>query len=199
MAAKAPEPEKSNGAGEAKHDAPSSPGIKAWLPLIANLVLMPALAYVLATRFLAPKTATEAEPAKAEKAVEHGEKPAAHGEKAAPGDKAEPAKSEGGHGSEKSSAPLSKLLVNVSGTLGTRYIQASLTLVGRSPELKSLVEKNDAQLRDAASSALSSKTITDLEKPGARNIIRAELITVCNNVLGSGVVTEIYLSEFAIQ
>jgi flagellar FliL protein len=215
MAAKSTEPEK---AAPASEGGGGGGGIKAWLPLIANVVLMPVLAYLMATKFLAPKNQAEPEPpkaaekagekaaehgekaAKSEKSAEHGEKAAEHEEKAGSKKEAESGKSEKGHGgNEKTSVTLSKLLVNVSGTLGTRYIQASLTLVSRNPELKTLAEKNDAQLRDSTSSAISSKTITDLEKPGARNLIRAELINVCNNVLGSGVVSEIYLTEFVIQ
>ena len=37
---------------------------------------------------------------------------------------------------------------------------------------------------DLANGTLSTKTISDLEKPGARNVIRAELMTVFNNALG---------------
>ena len=50
-----------------------------------------------------------------------------------------------------------------------------------------------------AASALFSKIISDLEKPGARNVIRIELMTIFNNVLEEGVVSELYLTEFAIQ
>lgn len=93
----------------------------------------------------------------------------------------------------------SKILVNVSGTMGARYLLASLTLVSPKKDLKELVEHNDEQLRDAAGGALSTKTIADLEKPGARNLIRTELITLFNTILGPGTVQEVYLTEFAIQ
>ena len=96
--------------------------------------------------------------------------------------------------------PLSaKVLVNVSGTAGTRYLLAQLTLVGTHAELKDSVEKSDAQLRDVASSVLSAKTIADLDKPGSRNLIRTELISAFNGVLGEGRVKEIYFTDFAIQ
>ena len=100
----------------------------------------------------------------------------------------------------KTIAPLSsKILVNLAGTMGTRYLLANLTLVGTKADFKNDVEKNDAQLRDAAASALSTKSIADLEKPGSRNLIRTELMNVFNSVLGEGTVTDIYLTEFAIQ
>jgi len=46
---------------------------------------------------------------------------------------------------------------------------------------------------------LASKTLADLEKPGARNLIRTELINGFNSVLGDSSVSEIYLTEFGIQ
>jgi flagellar protein FliL len=157
-------------------------GIKPWLPLLANLLLMPVLAYATVRFFILPKTQAGAPSLQVEA-------------KESPGQAAK-----GGSGKEKIIVPLGgKVLVNVSGTMGTRYLLANLTLVGTNPELRALVEKNDAELHDAAAGALSVKTISDLEKPGARNIIRTELISVFNNVLGQGAVSDIYLTEFAIQ
>jgi flagellar FliL protein len=50
-----------------------------------------------------------------------------------------------------------------------------------------------------ACSSLATKTLADLEKPGARNLIRNELITGFNNILGDSSVQDIYFTEFAIQ
>ena len=179
-------------------------GMKAMLPLILNVVLMPVMAYVRTVLVLLPKinSAGVAVHAKTEggEAAEGG-----HGEAApAAGGHGEPAKDEKGGkhggGGGKTAVPLSaKVLVNVSGTAGTRYLLAQLTLVGTHAELKDNVEKSDAQLRDVASSVLSTKTIADLDKPGSRNLIRTELISAFNGVLGEGRVKEIYFTDFAIQ
>ncbi len=195
-AEKAPAPAgapEANGAAAAA--AKSEGGFKAYLPLVANLVLMPVLAYAMTMFVLVPKLGKKS--AEATEAASSG----SHG-----GESAHGGKSEGGEGKEaitgktKVSAPLSKkTLVNVSGTMGTRYLLAEFTLVGTGPNFKNAVEKADAELRDAAASALSSKTISDLEKPGVRNLVRTELITIFNSILGKGTVTEIYLTEFAIQ
>ncbi|MEW6302710.1 MAG: flagellar basal body-associated FliL family protein [Verrucomicrobiota bacterium] len=175
--------------GAAEGEAPVKRGrgaLGAWLPLIANLVLMPALGYATFTWLVLPKMKPPGEqqgaPAEAGKeSVEAGGKQTA------------PAK-------VKVTAPLpGKVLVNVAGTMGTRYLLANMTLVSHNTELKGLIEKNEPQLKDAAASALASKTIPDLEKPGARNVIRNELISIFNNVLGEGTVIELYLTEFAIQ
>jgi flagellar protein FliL len=173
-------------AKEAPAAAASAGGFKAWIPLLANVILMPAIAYAITTFLLIPKLqggkATSAEQPAAE---------AAHG-----------APSGGGKAAAKNkiTVPLSgRVTVNVAGTAGTRYLVANLTLVGKVTEFKGEVEAHDPQLRDAASSILSGKTISDLEKPGMRNMIRAELISAFNDILGKEAVTDLYLTEFAIQ
>jgi flagellar protein FliL len=195
-------------------EASGGGGMKAMLPLILNLVLMPAVAFAMTQFVLLPKLnkggAAAAEAHEGDggdhgddahggedshaKADSHGaEKKDAHG------------KDEKGHGAKpgkggKYTAPMpSKILVNVSGTMGTRYLLANMTLVSKKANIKELVDEMDAQLRDVASSTLAGKSITDLEKAGARNLIRSELVAVFNSVLGEGAVQEIYLTEFAIQ
>lgn len=156
-----------------------SGGIKAWLPLLVALVAMPALAYATTMFLLLPKL---------QKGL---------GISAAAAESAHDGKStENAH---KETVPMSKLLVNVAGTLGQRYLLVSLSLVGSDPTLKDKLKEHDAQLRDMACGALASKTLADLEKPGARNLIRAELMSGFNNILGSTMINEIYMTEFAIQ
>lgn len=167
--------------------APSVKGANPWIPLIANIVLMPAIAYALTTFVLIPKL-SGGKSAHAEPAAET-ESAGAHGAPAKPGP-----------GKNRVAVPLSgKVLVNVAGTAGTRYLVASITLVGKAADFKENVERNDPQLRDTASSILSSKTLSDVDKPGMRNIIRAELISAFNDILGKESVTDIYLTEFAVQ
>ena len=175
--------------------AAESGGIKPFIPLLANLILMPVLAYAMTAFVLVPKLAKKSHP---DAAVESAAP--AHGEESSHGGKSEGGGATDSNGKIKYSVPLSKkTLVNVSGTMGTRYLLAEFILVGNSASLKTQVEKNDAELRDAAASALASKTIADLEKPGIRNLVRSELITIFNSILGKGAVSEIYLTEFAIQ
>ncbi len=210
-------------------------GIKALLPLILTVVLMPVLAYAMTMFVLVPKLqkATvharsggegaeggegehgeggegggKGEHGKAEVKEEgHGGKKAEEGkkgEKEKEGGKKEKEKEGGGHGGKgggggKPSVQFGKVLVNVAGSLGSRYLLTNFTLVGSGSEFKDKVENNKDQLMDMTIGALRTKTITDLEKPGAANLIRTELISVFNGVLGNGTVKEIYFTEFAIQ
>jgi len=163
----------------------SSGGFKAWLPLIVMVLLMPALAYAMTSFVIVPKL---------QKGLGGGaaapSSPTAEG-----GAK----KEKGAPAAKKESVPMNKLLVNVAGTMGARYLLVSLSIVGSGADFKGQLEAHDAQLRDMAQSALATKTLADLEKPTARNMIRNELVAGFNNILGDGSVEEIYFPEFAIQ
>jgi flagellar basal body-associated protein FliL len=158
-------------------------GIGAWLPLIITVVLMPVLAFAMTQFLLLPQL---------QKGL--GVKPAAAATEA----KSKPGK-EGTADTKHESVPMSKLLVNVAGTMGARYLLVSLSVVGTGEDFKAKMTDRDAQLRDMACGTLANKTLADLEKPDARNLIRNELITGFNTILGDSVVTDIYLTEFAIQ
>jgi flagellar FliL protein len=164
----------------AEAPAKKSGGLNAWLPLILAVVLMPALAFGMTKFVIVPELQSSL-----------GIKPAAD---TASG------KSKSSTDAKKISVPFNKLLVNIAGTMGSRYLLVSVTVVGNGGEaFKAKMTENDAQLRDMAMGALANKTLADLEKPGARNLIRSELINGFNNVLGDNSVQEIYITEFGIQ
>jgi len=176
------EDRKSAGAESAAEAAPAASkggGVAGWLPLILAVVLMPAIAFGMTKFVIVPelqsslgiKAPTEAG-AKAKSATD----------------------------AKKTSVPFNKLLVNIAGTMGARYLLVSVTVVGNGGEaFKAKMAENDPQLRDMAMSTLANKTLADLEKSGARNLIRTELINGFNNVLGDNSVQEIYITEFGIQ
>jgi flagellar FliL protein len=155
-------------------------GITAWLPLILAAVLMPALAFGMTKFMIVPEL---------QKSLGLKTAPDAVG-----GAKTKTADA------KKMSVPFNKLLVNIAGTMGSRYLLVSVTVVGTGGEaFKAKMTENEAQLRDMAMGALANKTLADLEKPGARNLIRTELINGFNNVLGEDSVKELYITEFGIQ
>jgi flagellar FliL protein len=156
-----------------------------WLPLLVTAIAMPALAFA-TTRFVLIPQMRRSLSLPAVAAAESS------GAKAQPGPGVADEK-------PKVTVPLNKILVNVAGTMGTRYLMTSFTLVGADESLRVKIEQNRDQLLDLATGTLSTKTISDLEKPGARNVIRAELLTVFNNALGAPLIKEIYITELAIQ
>ena len=203
MVAPRQEPARGSSPSEEKHPrdakpetapaAPPSSGGKwhNWLPLGIAIVVMPLLAYATTTFVLVPQMQKAL---RSTNAVSQ------------PGPEPQPAASGSRHGEEpppaaggKQSVTLNKLLVNVAGTMGSRYLLTSITLLGNTSDFPARVEQQEPQLRDMASGILSTKTIADLEKPGARNLIRGELLAGFNTILGKSAVHEIYFTEFAIQ
>jgi flagellar basal body-associated protein FliL len=215
MAAKGTDGANGEGAETKAPPAAGGGGIKAFIPLIVAVVLMPVLSYVLTAFVLLPKLQAGlgiTPPAAA--ASGHGAEGGGHGE-AAEGEGEEGEEKAGGHGGghgaapapapasggkAREQAPLNKLMVNVAGTAASRILMANIIIVGSSADFKGVVKKHEAQLRDTACGILGTKTIQDLvEKPGARNVIRSELITAFNHVLAGSPVQEIYFTDFAIQ
>jgi flagellar FliL protein len=165
--------------------APAGGGLKAWLPLIVSILLLPALAFGVTQFILLPQL---------QKGL--GVKASA-GENAADDGKAKAKKDD--PSAKRESVMMNKILVNVAGTQGARYLLCSLSVVGSGGNFKAAMDEHNAQLIDMASNTLNVKTLADLEKPGARNLIRTELISGFNAILGDDVVKEIYFTEFAIQ
>lgn len=215
MAAKGSDAAGANGEGAEAKAAAAGGGIKAFLPILVAVVLMPVLSYVVTSFVLLPKlqqglgitppAAAAAHGATAEGGGHGSETEGDGGESAGEG-------KEGGHGAAaapapataggkaREQAPLNKLMVNVAGTSASRILMANLIIVGSTADFKGAVRKHEAQLRDTACGILGTKTIQDLvEKPGARNLIRSELITAFNHVLAGAPVQEIYFTDFAIQ
>jgi flagellar FliL protein len=174
--------EKNNPEGEGAVATPAPAGaMKAWLPLIVSIVLMPALAFGMTKFVIVPQLQ------KSLGIKETADKGA--------GDKAKKSSD-----AKKMNVPFNKLLVNIAGTMGQRYLLVSLSLASTGgEEFKTKLAENEAPLRDMAMGTLSTKTLADLEKPGARNLIRTELINGFNNILGDNSVSEIYITEFGIQ
>lgn len=215
MSDKKPEGAKPEGdaakAPAAKEEAKGG-GFQAWLPLIVSMVLMPVLAFATTKFLILPKVVAAREAGGHDESQEegghesksegHDAKPSGEKESA----KKDPKETKEGHGKEasgkgkkKQNVQISKVIVNVSGSMGTRYLMTSFTLVGTHNDFKNVIEENKDQLLDLANTAMASKTISELEKPGSRNQIRAELISIFNNALGGNLVQEIYFTEFAVQ
>jgi flagellar FliL protein len=123
----------------------------------------------------------------------------------------EGAKKEGGKKGAKAEGPAAKVVaegpnnyqfdnvvVNLAGTMGTRYLKASFLITGKE-DLREQFEDKKPQLLDTTLNTLGSITLTDLEEVGSRNLIRARLVAAYNDLLGAKVVEQIYFSDFVVQ
>ena len=184
------------GAGEKKS------ALKSWLPAIVAVVLAPVLSFAVAQFVLLPRLkhqiASQPVTAGAERETPPGEEPAESsggGEKA--GGKEGAKEGPGGPGNYE----FSNVVVNLSGTMGTRYLKTSfiVTPADKKINLKGLFEEQKAKLTDITLNVLSSLTLADLEEPGAKNVLREKLVATYNQALGKRAVDQVYFSDFVVQ
>jgi flagellar protein FliL len=166
---------------EAKEEPKPTKAPSAWPPIVALLVLMPVISFGVTQFVLIPRIKA---------AVVQG------GGKSETGADRHDKKSEGKGGG---SYEFSNIVVNLSGTGGTRYLKASFTVTGSKPDLQQIVSANKNQLLDIAINVLGSKSMADLEGPGSKNMVRNDLLESFNQALKDTVVEQLYFTEFVVQ
>jgi flagellar FliL protein len=185
--------------------APKQGGaLKTWLPVILAVIAAPAASFAVAQFVLLPKLQAKlAAPAEAGAAEAHG----APAEKAhAKKEKKEEKKKEGHGGKEEGGGgggdtyEFTNVVVNLSGTMGTRYLKTSFVVTGAEPDtIKEAFEENKARLQDVTLGVLSSLSLADLEEPGAKNVLREKLVSAYNQALGHRIAEQVYFSDFVVQ
>lgn len=199
----APTPEKSAAPVKAK-------GGGGMMPVLAVIVLVPALCFATTQFVLVPKlkaamgaSAEGGHEAAAEEGEKKGGEHKAEPKKEAAAKHGKDEKKEkgkgGGSGSYAHSHDFGDVIVNLAGAKGTRYLRAHFSLASGDANLETLVKSNGNQLRDIAIGVLSTQTLESLEQPGARNAVRNELIAQFNHALHGELVEQIYFTEFVVQ
>jgi len=176
-------------------------GITAFIPLIAAIVIAPALSWAIGQFVLMPQLKKQiAAPAVAHEAETA---PAAE-EAAAPAEKEKGGK-EGGKGKKGEAAgnastyEFENIVVNLAGTMGTRYLKTAFLVTGTDKTLRAAFESNKPKMVDITINVLSSLSLADLEEAGAKNLIREKMIGAYNQAFGKKVVEQIYFSDFVVQ
>ena len=178
--------------------APKGGGFGAMLPALIAIVVAPAVSFAVAEFVLLPRLQAKlgkaaAAPAQAAPAGSHDEVPA--------DEPAEEGKG-GAHGGGKAveNYEFTNVVVNLAGTMGTRYLKTSFVVTGVGGRgTKSAFEAQKAKLTDITLSVLSALTLVELEQPGAKNLLREKLVGAYNQALGKRVVEQVYFSDFVVQ
>jgi flagellar FliL protein len=188
------------GAASTAGTAPAkSGGLKVWLPVLAAIIVAPGATFAVAQFVLLPKLKAELAASAETGAAGHAPAP----KKKAEGEK----KEKGGHGGKEGEGAktsdtyeFANVVVNLSGTMGTRYLKTSFVVTGAKPDtIKDAFVENKARLTDVTLGVLSSLSLSDLEEPGAKNVLREKLVTAYNPALGSRVADQVYFSDFVVQ
>ena len=189
----------------AAHAPAAAGGIKAWLPVFVALLVAPAATWAVVEFVLVPRLQKKLAAASAS-AGEHGEPGApaeshaptapaaapAHGGK--PGKEGKESKGGGGPGFE-----FTNVVVNLAGTMGTRYLKTSFLITGADPNIRTVFENAKPKVTDVTLNVLSSLTLADIEEAGSKNNIREKLVTAYNQALGRKVAEQVYFSDFVVQ
>jgi flagellar FliL protein len=199
-AAKTEEPPAAPAKGDAASAAPAVVAVAAsagkgalssWLPVIAAVVLAPVATWATVEMLVLPRMLKKlsapvvAAPAAAPATAADG------------GDGAK--KGEGGKESGPPGYEFDNVVVNLSGTMGTRYLKTSFLVTGSEPNIKGVFEGAKPRLTDVTLNVLSSLSLADLEEPGSKNVIRERLVGAYNQALGKKVAEQVYFSDFVIQ
>lgn len=93
---------------------------------------------------------------------------------------------------------LPPFIVNLSGE-GGRYIKVVAVMQVSSAAAKEELANRSPQVKDAVISVLSSKTTDEVLTPEGKLELKLELVKRINQSLTSGVVTEMFFTEFVVQ
>ena len=162
-------------------------GFSAWLPAIAAILLAPAATWTTVQFALLPYLQKQIVAKAAAVEAEAAAKAAAA---AGPAGLKEPAGTYEG---------FQNVVVNLAGTMGTRYLKTSFLVTGSDASITAIFEKEKPRMMDVTISVLSSLSLAELEEPGAKNVIREKLVSAYNQALGKKVADQVYFSDFVIQ
>lgn len=94
---------------------------------------------------------------------------------------------------------LPTFLVNLSDPLGRRYLKLQLDVEVVDGEAAAMLEKQAAKVRDAIILLLSSKTYADLAPLENKILLKNELVTRLNQIMGGSKVIRVYFTDLVIQ
>ena len=169
------------------------------MPIIAVVVLVPALCYAVMDFVIIPKIKTSlGAPAATAKADAHGAKKKSDPHAAKSG-----GHGGGGHGAvdapAEGVAPFGSIIVNLAGSNNSRLLKATFDVKSEDPNIAAIIKENLPALRDAANTIMSSQTINSQDIASGRELIRKSLISQFNRLLGGEVIDQVYFSEFVVQ
>jgi len=195
--------DKEKGAEQEISAKPAGGGITAFIPLIAAIVIAPALSWAIGQFVLMPQLKKQIAAAPVAAGAHAGEAAPAAEEAAAPAEKEKGGKEGKGKKGEAaangSTYEFENIVVNLAGTMGTRYLKTAFLVTGTDKSLRAAFEANKPKMVDITINVLSSLSLADLEEAGAKNLIREKMIGAYNQAFGKKVVEQIYFSDFVVQ
>ena len=95
--------------------------------------------------------------------------------------------------------PMETVVVNLGGISSNRYLRIQTSLEVDNEGDQKMISEKEVILRDKMISFFSSKTMRGIETEGGLFKLRLELKDVLNGLVGSGIIKQIYFSDFIVQ
>ncbi len=93
---------------------------------------------------------------------------------------------------------ISELLVNITGTRGSRFIKLSI-FFDAPPEVLGELEAQRPKIIDMISEIVSTRTMEEITAPTARGELRTQILTTANTLVKRGAIRSIYFTDFMVQ
>ncbi|RPJ18659.1 MAG: flagellar basal body protein FliL [Desulfobacteraceae bacterium] len=97
--------------------------------------------------------------------------------------------------------PLDSFVVNLQdkANVAKRYLKVTMALEVGDEDTKAKVEKHKTQLRDTIILLLTSQAFQDISSVEGKLGLKQEVMNRVNLILGAGMVSKIYFTEFVVQ
>jgi flagellar FliL protein len=95
--------------------------------------------------------------------------------------------------------PLDQFIVNLVSNNSSRYLKCKIDLELDSPELQQEADKKLPAIRDLIIRILSSKTVEEIQTAKGKEKLKEEIKRKINELLSTGEIRHVYLTEFVIQ
>jgi len=172
-------------------DAPAPGGFKAKLPLIALVAVGLAVGGGTGAKLIGPMMAK-----KMGRGSSAAQESASHAaDSAATADSTE----KGGANGTPSVHLLENLVLNPSGSGGSRFLLLSVAIETNAASTATDFQARDAELRDIILTALGGKTVDQLTDITTREGIKTELQTAIGSRFGKNAVKRLYFPQFVVQ
>lgn len=115
---------------------------------------------------------------------------------------AAPKKSKGGGHGKAEASPLyniESLVVNPSGTQGTRFIVMSIAVETKNSQVTDDLKSRDAEVRDVLVNLVASQTIDELADLNRREALKQAIGEQLEAIAGKGSIMRVFLPQFVLQ
>ena len=104
-----------------------------------------------------------------------------------------------GEGSADRYYRLENLVVNPSGSLGSRFLLVTVVFDIPKAEQRARLETRDAEVRDRITSTIASQTLEALGAPRARDSLKVLLAAAVAPLLDAGTAVRVFFPQYVIQ